>query len=86
MSTQVSTKGTLNKRETIKGFSLALLGAILTLVYTGLQPVIANFNQTQVFDFAPFFDFVNWSTAGNSAVGVFLLYFGYTIPSGPKKE
>lgn len=86
MNENLSTKWSLNKRETRKGFAMALLAALTALIWSGLTPVVENFSETSVFDFAPFFEHVNFSTAFKACVGVVTVYFGYTLPSGPKKE
>lgn len=85
MEEQTSVSGTLNKREIIKGFSLALIGALIGLLWTGINPVVLSFTQTKVFDLTPFFTFVNWETVMFTAFVAGAPYFGYTIQSGEKK-
>jgi len=86
MNTEISVKGKLNFRETIKGFSLSLLGALVGLIWSGINPVILDWQNTGTFDITPFFTFVNWDTVIYTAATVGSLYFGYTIPSGKKKD
>jgi len=86
MNNQTSVKWTLNIREKVKGFALTLLGALIGLVWTGINPVILAWQDKGIFDITPFFTYVNWNTILFAAFVAGAPYFGYTFSSGKPKE
>lgn len=86
MEKQLSDLWSLNRREWFKSFVLALLGALLGLLWSGLNPVINEFVKSFTIDFTPFFAAVNFETAYKVSMAACAPYLMFTFSSGNKKE
>jgi hypothetical protein len=84
MNNQLSGLWSLNKREAIKGFLLALAAALLTLAYGALSPVVSHFVATNEIDITLFTTVVNFATLKATVLTTFFSYFGLTASTGEK--
>jgi hypothetical protein len=84
MSELISEFGKLNSRERVKGLLLAILAAVLALVWGALSPIVDNFVTTQTFDFSSFGAAVSLTTIWKAALASGLSYLGLTKYSGEK--
>lgn len=84
MGNLISEFGKLNNRERLKGLAMAIVAAILALVWGAISPIVDNFVETQVLDFSTFGEAVNLATILKAAFGAAVTYLGLTKYSGKK--
>ncbi len=85
MNKQLSDLWSLNSREKMKALGLALIGGVVGLLWSGLQPTVDIFLTTHTIDFSPFLMAVNLSTILEAALAAAGPYLGFTYASGTKK-
>lgn len=86
MKNKFSDLWSINKKEFMIGLALAVLAAIVDLLWTGMNPVIVEFTTNKIIDFTLFTGKVNlttaWQTASMAATSYFLLIYN----TGEKKD
>jgi len=85
MNKQLSDLWSINNREAIKALGLAVIGAVVGLVWSGLQPSITIFINTFTIDFSPFLEAVNLNTIIKVAAAAAGPYLGFTFATGTSK-
>ena len=72
----------LNTREKWKAFGLFILAAVGTYLWKSIDPLVATYVETGVFDFGSFVTAIkNYPALIYAGLTAALSYIGYTLPS-----
>lgn len=85
MKNQFSDLWSINLKETLIGLLITIGVALVDLLWTGINPIIAEWQLNSVVDFALFTTKVNWETAMDTAIMTAIAYFAVIFNSGKKK-
>jgi hypothetical protein len=85
MKNQFSNLGNINLKEAVIGLLITIAVALVDLLWTGVNPIIAHLQETQTFDLSLFTTKVNWETAWDTATMTAIAYVTVILSSGEKK-
>jgi len=86
MKNQFSNLGNINLKEAAIGLLVTIAVALVDLLWSGLNPIIANWQLTSAIDFTLFTTKVNWNTALDVSIVTAIAYVGVILSSGEKKK
>jgi hypothetical protein len=86
MKNQFSDLWSLNYKEVILGLLIVIGSALVDLLWSGINPIIAQLKETQTLDLALFTTKVNWETAWDTASVTAIAYFGIVFNTGNRNK